>query len=194
MEYWQEADSGVSQWIVQPDSGVLPEPIRLAANFRRVFRGAIPWDARPAFVAAAPRLDSAPPTFTVLEASEANGTRTYRALLRSERGAPRAAVFFPPTSGVESVRIGGQPMQPESSLVRDLYHGWTAYSCPAMPAGGIEISFSVPVGKPVEVSVSDQSYGLPPERRFLLNSRPLTAAPSQNGDVTIISRRVQLLP
>jgi hypothetical protein len=194
MEYWQQADSGASQWIVQPDSGVLPEPIRLAANFGGAPQGAIPWNARPAFVAAAPRLDFPPPTFTVLETSEADGRRLYRALLRSERGAPWAAAMFPPTSGVESVRIGDQPVQSEMSAVRDFYHGWMVYSCPAMPGGGIEISFSVPVGKPVEVYASDQSYGLPPEGRFLLSSRPLTATPSQDGDVTIVSRRVQLLP
>lgn len=194
IEYWQQADSGTSQWIVQPNSGVLPEPIRLAANFRSAPRGVIPWDARPAFVAAAPRLDFAPPTFTVLETSEANGRRVYRALLRSERGAPWAAVMFPHTSGVKSVRIGGQPVQSEISQVRDFYHGWAVYSCPAMPAGGIEVSFSIPLGRPVEVSASDMSYGLPPEGRFLLNSRPLTATPSQDGDVTIVNRRVQLLP
>lgn len=194
MEYSQQADSGTSQWIVHPDSGVLPKPIRVAANFRSAPQGVIPWNARPAFVAAAPRLDFAPPTFTVLETSEANGRRLYRALLRSERGAPWAAAMFPPTSGVESVRIGGQPPPPEILPVRDFYHGWTVYSCPAIPAGGIEISFSVPVGRPVEVSAADKSYGLPPEGRFLLNSRPLTATPSQDGDVTIVSRRVQLFP
>jgi len=194
IEYWQKADSGTSQWIVQPDSGVLPESIRLAANFRSAPQGVIPWNARPAFVAAAPRLVSPPPTFTVLETSEAGGRRLYRALLRSERGAPWAAAMFPPTSGVESVSIGGQHVQLERSRVRDFYHGWMVYGCPAMPGIGIEISFSVPIGKPVEVSVSDQSYGLPPEGKFLLNSRPLTATPSQDGDVTIVSRRVQLLP
>jgi hypothetical protein len=194
MEYWQQADSGASRWIVEPDSGILPGPIRLAASFRSFPQGAIPWSARPAFVATAPRLDFAPPTFTVLEVSEANGRRMYRALLRSERGAPWAAAAFSPRSGVQSVRIGGQPMPLEILPIRDFDHGWTVYSCPALPPGGIEISFSVPIGKPVEISAADQSYGLPPEGKFLLDSRPLTATPSQNGDVTIVSRRVQLLP
>ena len=191
--YWEQTDSGASQWIVQPDSGVLPSPIRLAARFQRASHGTIPWDARPAFVATAPRLDFAPPTFTVLEASKANGRRMYRVLLRSERGAPWAAALFPPSASVDSVSIGGRPMPPISPI-RDVYDGWTVYSCPAMPAGGIEIRFSVPVGKPIEISASDQSYGLPLEGRFLLNSRPPTATSSQNGDVTIINRRVQLLP
>jgi hypothetical protein len=63
-----------------------------------------------------------------------------------------------------------------------------------MPAAGVEITFSLPDGKPVEVSAVDQSYGLPPEGMFLLNSRPLKATPSQEGDVTIVSRRVELIP
>jgi hypothetical protein len=194
IKYWQDADSGASQWIVQPDSGRLSEPMRLAAAFRRADRGAFPWDSGAAFVADAPHLGLAPPTFTILEASQAHGRRSYRALLRSERGAPLAGVLFPPDADVGSVRVEGQPLEPQTGRVRQYFNGWAVYACPAIPAGGIEISFTVPVGKPIEVSAADQSYGLPPEGAFLANSRPLTATPSQSGDVTIISRRVQLLP
>jgi len=63
-----------------------------------------------------------------------------------------------------------------------------------MPMNGIEISFSAPVGKPIEVIAADQSYSLPSDGAFLLQARPLTARPSQSGDVTIVSRRVQLIP
>jgi hypothetical protein len=102
--------------------------------------------------------------------------------------------LFPPGSGVETVRVGGQPVEPLDPRIRDYFNGWTIYACPAMPAVGVEIGFSVPLGKPIEVSAADQSYGLPPDGVFLAKSRPLTATPSQNGDVTIVSRRVQLLP
>ena len=63
-----------------------------------------------------------------------------------------------------------------------------------MPAAGVEITFSVPMGKSVEVSVLDESYGLPGEGTFLLHTRPLTATPSDKGDVTMVTRRLQLLP
>jgi hypothetical protein len=145
-------------------------------------------------VSEAPHNDLAPPTFTILEASEANGRRIYRTLLRSERGAPYAAILFPPDAGVEAARMGGQPLEPVAPEIRNYFNGWTIYACPAMPAAGVEISFSVPLGKPVEVAAADQSYGLPPDGAFLANSRPLTATPSQDGDVTIVTRRVQLLP
>jgi Peptidase family M28 len=194
ISYWQDADSGKSQWIVQPESGWLSEPMRLAAPFRRADRGAFPWDTRAAFVADAPRLDLAAPTFTILESAQADGRRSYRALLRSERGAPSAAVLFPSGAGIESVRMEGQPLQPETERIRSILNGWVTYRCPAMPATGVEITFSLPVGKPVEVSVIDRTYGLPSEGMFLLTSRPLKATPSQDGDVTIVSRRVELIP
>lgn len=192
--YWQDADSGKSQWIVQPESGRLPEPIRLAAAFRRADRGAFPWDTTESFVADAPSLDLAAPTFTILESTQAGELRSYRALLRSERGAPSAAVLFPPDAGVASVRMAGQPLQPETERIKSRLNHWASYRCPAMPAAGVEITFSLPAGKPVEVSAVDQSYGLPPEGTFLLNSRPLKATRSQEGDITIVSRRVELIP
>jgi hypothetical protein len=63
-----------------------------------------------------------------------------------------------------------------------------------MPSKGVEISFTLPPGKPFEVYAADQTFGLPLEGMFLLKSRPLTATPSQDGDVTVVSRRVQLIP
>jgi len=194
IDYWLDADSGISQWVVQPESGRLPEPIRLADTFRRADRGAFPWNGRAAFVADAPHLDLAAPTFTVLESSQSGDRRNYRTLLRSERGAPFAAVFFSPDADVGSVRMEGQPLEPETAPIRQIFNNWSAFSCPTMPPTGVEISFSVPVGKSVEVIAADQSYSLPDEGAFLLHARPLTATSSQNGDVTIISRRVQLIP
>jgi hypothetical protein len=195
IEYWQDADSGQARWIVQSDSHRLPEPIRLAtSSFRRAGGGAFPWSRGPAFLADAPSLSFSAPTFTVLDSGQENGRRTYQTLLRSERGASSAAVFFPPDSDVQDVRIEGQSLQPEIQRIRQYFNGWSAYRCQAMPAGGVEISFSLPAGKPVNVSAADQTYGLPPEGAFLLKARPLTAAASQDGDVTIVTRRVELIP
>ena len=43
LQYVQEADSGTSQWVIYPASTHLPEPIRLATNFRAQESGAFPW-------------------------------------------------------------------------------------------------------------------------------------------------------
>ena len=192
--YWQDADSEKSEWVVQPASGRLPEPIRIAASFRSADQRVFPWDTRRSFEADAPDLSLAAPTFTVLESTQAGQRRTFRMLLRSERGAPDAGVLFPPGTDVDSVRMQGQPLQRETGPVRQVFNGWTFYGCPALPAAGVEISFSLPMGKSVEVSAVDRSYGLPREGAFLSSARPLTATPSQDGDVTIVTRRIQLLP
>ena len=88
----------------------------------------------------------------------------------------------------------GEPVPPETELEHKYLNGWSYYDCPTMPTKGIEIRFTLPAGKPVEVFALDETYGLPLEGSFLLKARPLTATPSQDGDVTIVSRRVQLLP
>lgn len=194
IEYWQDADSGKAQWIVQPDSGRLPAAMRPAGNFQRAGTGVLPWDSRTAYVITAPTFDMPPPTFTLLDSAQANGRRTYHALLRSERAAPFAAVLFPPGSDVESFEMEGSPLETESYRARRAFNGWAAYSCSAIPGSGVEISFTVPLGRNIEVSAADETYGLPSQGNFLLNARPATATPSQDGDVTIISRRVELLP
>lgn len=192
--YWQDADSGKSQWIVHPDSGGVPEPIRARATFRRIARGPFPWEFRPAFLTEAPRLELAPPSFTILESTQTSRKHNYRALLRSERGAPEAMALFPPGTDIESVRLEGVPVEPESDRTRRYFGGWTGYRCVTMPAGGVEISFELAAGKTVQVYLLDATFGLPPGGRSLLTSRPPTATPSQDGDLTIVSRRVELLP
>jgi Peptidase family M28 len=194
LQYVQEADSGSSQWVVYPASGHLPEPIRLATNFRGQENGAFPWVVDPAFFAAAPHEELAPPTFTIQESTELPGKRRYRTLLRSERGASEAVVMFPPNSRIESVLAIDEPVQAQTEKVRQYQNGWYAYDFYAMPAKGVEMGFTLPVGKPVEVYVLDVTYALPLEGMFLLKSRPLTATPFGEGDCTIASRRVQLLP
>jgi hypothetical protein len=194
LEYVQDSDSGNSQWVVYPASGRLPEPIRLATNLARHNGGPFPWVRGTTFLANAPHLDLPPPTLTILESSEAPGKRHYRALLRSERGASRALVFFPPDSGVASVQMEGQSLQPQSERMRRESNGWYMYLSEAMPSKGIELAFSLPAGRPVQVYAVDTSFTLPLEGMFLLKSRPLTATPYQDGDRTVVVRHVELLP
>jgi hypothetical protein len=194
MQFWQDADSGKAQWVVEPASGRLPEPLGVATSFRNARRGEVPWAHGEAFLSDAPAMDLGAPTFTVLDSVLMGDKRQFQALLRSERGAPSAMVMFPPDSGVEAVRMEGVIVPPEPVNVREYFNGWFIYACPSTPARGVELTFSLPMGKPVMVTVLDHSYRLPDQGAFLVKARPLTAVPSGEGDVTIFSRRVQLNP
>ena len=129
-----------------------------------------------------------------LESSAIPGKQNYRTLLRSERGASRALVFFPPDSGVEQVQVEGQAVAAQSERLRRELNGWYAYSCETIPAKGIEIRFTLPAGKPVRVFAVDTSFTLPLEGMFLLKSRPFPATPYADGDRTMVVRHVELLP
>jgi len=194
IEYWKDADTGKSQWIVQPGSGRLPESIGAAAMFEHADRGPFPWDPSAAFLAAAPGLGIAAPTFTILQSTREGHRQVYRALLRSERGAPEALALFPPDADAEMAQMNDEPIDNGSTRLQRSLGGWSIYRCLTMPAEGVEIRFTLPVGKPLTIFAVDASYGLPPEGRFLQRARPLTATPSQDGDVTIVSRHVLLNP
>jgi Peptidase family M28 len=194
IDFWQDGDSGKSVWFALPQSRRLPEPLTLAAKFSRQDAGPFPWSTTVAYLADAPHQELAPPTFTILESSESGSKRSYRALMRSERGAPAVAVFFPPDSGVESVRMEDEPIQAAPNQVRRYLNGWTLCDSLTTPAKGTQLTFTLPLGKPVEVYAVDESYALPADGAFLLKSRPLTAVPSGDGDVTFVSRRVALNP
>src|SRR3984957_2144407 len=193
-EYVQDSDSGKSQWVMYPASGRLPEPIRLATNASRQTSGPFPWISETSWITNAPHLDLAPPTLTVLESSAITGKQHYRTLLRSERGASRALVFFPPDSGVDQVQVEGHAVPAESEQLRRELNGWYTYSCETIPTKGIEISFTLPAGKPVQVFAVDTSFTLPLEGMFLLKSRPFPATPYADGDRTMVVRHVELLP
>jgi hypothetical protein len=194
LQYWLDADSDRAQWIVHADSGRLPEQIALATKFHQIRRGPLPWNAAPGFAADAPNLGLPAPTFTILESSVENGRHAYRVLLRSERAAPEAMVLFPSNSGIDAVQMEGFPVPAQSDEVRRYTNGWNVYRCLTTPLKGASLSFTLPIGRSVEVYVVDQTFRLPPEGNFLLNARPLTAAPSQDGDVTFVVRRVELIP
>ncbi len=194
IQYWKDADSGRAQWVVEPDSGRLPEPIGVAAVFKRADKGPFPWDRGAAYFSPAPGLTASEPSLTILQSSLNGSQRKYRALLRSERAAPQVLIVFPPKSGVGNVTMQGHPLEPASEKQIFFFGDWKVYRCLAAPSDGVEMTFTLPFGKPLQVYVVDISYGLPAEGKFLLNSRPLTAVPSHDGDVTLISRAVQLLP
>ena len=87
-----------------------------------------------------------------------------------------------------------EAIQPESAIIRRYLNGWILFDCLTVPAKGVELSFTLPIEKSVAVETFDETYGLPAEGGFLIKSRPLTATTSNDGDISLVSRRVELNP
>jgi len=196
LEYYQDANTAQSYWIADPSSQWMPQTLLNAARFRTTDASIDPWNIAGSFIAKAPLLDLPPPALTIQQVSSSQGKRSYIAGLRSQRGAPLVGVAFPPDSQVELISVQGYMFPPwqQERLRQYSTDGWRSYSCWTTALEGVQIQFTAPSTKPLSLFLLDESYGLPPEGKFLQDARPSTVVPIRNGDMTIVSRRVVFQP
>ncbi|MGC1685174.1 MAG: M28 family peptidase [Candidatus Acidiferrales bacterium] len=197
-QYWLDADAHRGKWLAAANSQRLADWLAAAASFKRKPQLIFPWDYSPRFSADAPQIEMARPELAVLS-SEATGTGVrYQVRIKSPRGAPDCSILFPPSSGVASVEFEGLAVPKPSSRVvtflNEAMHGWKVYEVATLPSEGIEMSFTLPSASPVEAYLLDESYALPPDGMFLKKARPPDAVPSQDGDATVVSRRIEIRP
>jgi hypothetical protein len=189
-EFSQDADSGQARWLVLWGRS-LPPAVRQAASFSQNRERAYPWapEGYRAFIAPAPRLDAPGPQVSVLEDSAAQGRRTLRLLLTSNRGAREAALIVPESAKLTSATVDGAPValgeaRPKGSL--------QIVGSTTMRSDGVEIVLVLGETAPQDWRVYDLTSGLPPSGEALLRARPASAVSIQNGDTTVVERKVRL--
>jgi len=192
ISYSLDADSGKAQWLAEPESQQLPAAFRQVTPFNAAPEKAFPWSPLPSFMADAAHVDLAAPTLTMEDVAVSGRKRTVRALLKSVRGAPDASILFSPLSGIEEMSMNGHAVPKTPARVLQWLNGWHAYDCPVMPTEGMEMQFTVEGDKPADVYVVDESYGLPAAGESLRKARPVYAVASQDGDVTMVYRRLKI--
>jgi len=192
ISYALDADSGKAQWLVDAESEQLPAAFRQVMPFNATPEKAFPWSALPSFMANAGHVDLAAPTLRIVDMAVSGPKRTVRARLKSERGAPDASILFSPLSGIKEMQMNGHTVPKAPPRVLQWLNGWHAYDCPVMPSEGMEIQFTVEGDKPADVYVVDESYDLPAAGESLRKARPGYAVASQDGDETIVYRRLKI--
>ena len=222
VEYWLDADTGQSHYLVRCDSLRLPAALAAAAHFDPVPRPSFAGDESTAFHAAAPKLALAAPELLVIEPptaaslslsasqpttapqpaaasqpaveSNAAGSSAHFDLrLRSLRGAPEALVVFPASAQVQDIALVTAAGPVRAKLNR-LSSGATLLDIVSLPAAGVEFSVDAAGRVPLMVQVLDQSYDFPEEGRILQRARPPNATSSQGGDLTVVHRTATLYP
>lgn len=192
IQFHQDGDSGQARWAVR-SAPPFPPALRQAAQFDPKPSPAFPWSpplAR-AFVAPAPPLNVTAPTLTVLEDSAVGGKRRLRLLFASMRGAPLGTLVVPKAAQLESLKVDGHIVeldQPAGAGGLD----WRLLNNYTLPAHGSEIEVVLGASQPLDWYVFDRSYGLPPAGQALAAARPKDAVPFQDGDMTIVSRKVRI--
>ncbi len=192
--YVEDADAHRGRWAV-PAVGALPPPIRQAAPFGKKPDPPQPWSSfYPVYTAEAPDLHLPPPELTVLEDVNLGGRRHLRLRLRSARGAPVGILYIPNAADVESLAVAGREVP--GAVVAHAGRGlrmrateWRTLAILTLPPQGIEIEAVVGTTAPQPWMVLDRSFGVPPAAAALLQARPDTTVQSQDGDVTLVTRR-----
>jgi Peptidase family M28 len=191
VEYWLDADTGQSHYLVRCDSLRLPAALAAAAHFDPVPRPSFAGDESTAFYAAAPKLALAAPELVLTARPTSAGHFDLR--LRSLRGAPEALVVFPAGAQVADIALVTAAGPVRATLNR-LRNGATLLDIVSLPAVGVEFSVDAAGRLPLAVQVLDQSYDFPEQGRILQRARPPNATSSQGGDLTVVHRTATLYP
>ena len=185
----QDGDTGVSRWVVL-SSPPFPQAFRQAAEFGAQPENPFPWFPRQrAFVAPAPALGAPAPELTVVQQTTTpDGKRRLRLRLTSPRGATRGTLYIPKEAQLESATFEGRPVE----VKQGQFGAYTFLSTATLPPQGVEIEVVLGQSAPQDCYVVDLSPGLPPGGEALQKARPATAVSFQDGDVTLISRKVRI--
>ncbi len=192
IQFHQDGDSGEARWAVR-SAPPFPPALREAAQFAPQPGPAYPWSPPFArlFMAPAPPLNVTAPTLTVLEDSSAGGKRRLRLLFTSMRGAPLGTLVVPKAAQLEALKIDGQAVEldrPTGAQEPD----WRLLNNYTLSPQGSEIEVVLGATQPLDWYVYDRSYGLPPTGQALAAARPKDAVPIQDGDTTMVSRKVRI--
>ena len=188
----QDGDSGQTRWIVR-SGPPFPPAMRDAAKFAAQPGPAYPWSPPMArsFLAPAPALNEPAPTLAVVEDSASGGKRHLRLRFTSTRGAPMGTLVVPAAAKLESIKVDGQVIAldgPGGGPGPD----WRQFTNYTVPPEGSEIEVVLGAAQPLDWYVFDRSYGLPPVGQALIAARPKDAVAIQDGDVTVVSRKVRI--
>lgn len=182
-------DEGKARWVVEGTSSLEPA-FRQAARFGEHLEAPLPWLPRyKAFVAPGPSI--------ALDAPRLEGVRTdgntLHATLVSPRGASRAGIVAP-DNRVKAIRLHGQSPAALTSKNRIAMSplampGMINLRWETMTAEGVPVEIDLTGDGPLEITLWDQSPGLPPEGAQLVAARPDIACPVQDGDRTLVVRK-----
>lgn len=193
----EDAASGETRFLLRGAPPV-PFPMRQAAPFGKAPVRPFPWSPPMVrlFVAPAPPLNAPGPELAVLADSVTGGQRHLRLRLTSARGARTATVLIPPDARLASVQVEGEtvpldgaakpgaPRRPASWWQPIVYH--------TLPSQGAILDVVLDATGPNDWYVYDRTYDLPPSAQGIVAARPNWSAALQDGNGTLVSRKVRI--
>jgi hypothetical protein len=184
--HFDDRDRGTASMAVSNWPGDPPEQLRDRFDADPV--AVFPWIGEPVVVAGVQPSTAPAPDLEVISDDLVSGERIVTAQLRSLRGADSINLHVPVDS-LASIVLAGYDflISPDSSS-----NGYYTLQCHGAACDGLVLELHLRGETPIEVLITDTTYGLPPSGETLIQSRPLTAVPAHQGDQMIIMSRVEL--
>ncbi len=193
----EDAASGETRLVLR-GAPPIPPPMRQAAAFGKAPAQPFPWSPPMArlFVAPVPPLGAPGPELAVLADSVTGGQRHLRLRLTSGRGARTATVLIPPKARLASIQVDGEPVPlggpTKPGAPRRPARWFQPITYHTLPAEGAILDIVLDSTEPNDWYVYDRTYDLPPSAQGVAAARPKWSAALQDGDGTLVSRKVRI--
>jgi Peptidase family M28 len=189
IRYFLDANLGLAEWQLFTETGTTTGlPKFETADFGRRSSLQKRWDNAPALAASTAPISLDPAELRIIESIQDHGKWTIRAHFQSSRTPSVGAVMFPPEAHLERVEAMGRVQRPTIWA-----NGWLAAYIQTMPVGGLDVKFILAPTGPVAVDLVNFVYGLPETGRLLERERSRSAVPSNIGDITMVSKTIELI-
>jgi hypothetical protein len=188
LEHGDRAD-----WYVDASWGAAPPPLAEQAGLGEVAGSPMPWLGRArAQRGEAPRSSAPAPELRLLE----GGDGRQRWHVRSRRGATMLALLLPPALRAARLVREGHTLVTVPAGAHERWVGHRIVALPGVPPDGVELELHVRGAEAAatRLTVLDVTLGLPASAAPLLRARGALGVPSQDGDLSIVARDVELRP
>ena len=187
----EDRDAGLAHWVGYARLGTMPES--LLERFDPEPVAMFPWMPGSRMVAEAAGTDLPAPGLEVLSDTREGGQRVVEVQLTSPRRADGIALYVPVDAlaggDLPAVRVAGYSFD---LVAEDAVQGYYSLDCFGRGCDGLVVELRLAGESPVEVLVVDSTSGLPEGGEDWLQARPDTAVPRDQGDLTLLMRRVDL--
>ena len=191
LNHFEDRDAGTAHWVGYTKLGTMPQPLvdLFDAELAEVF----PWQPGSYMVADAPVTDAPAPDLDLLSDTMEAGQREVEVQLNSPRGADGISLYVPVVAlaadDQAAVSVAGYAFD---LVPEDAVRGYYTLDCFGRGCDGLVVELRLQGEAPVEVLVVDSTSGLPAGGDVWLQARPDTAVPRNEGDLTLLMRRVDL--
>jgi hypothetical protein len=180
--YVEVASKGRAYWALDAQAPV-PKPMLAVAKFSKKPLRLAPRTPL-VYVAPAGAPHFASPTATVHATAMAGGLRHVALALHGSDTADQMFLVIPKEAELSSIDINDWhiPAEPEWSGENTV-----VFACMSRDCARANLTLSLKSGAPITLGLYEQRFGAPAAARNLVNARPASAVPSQEGDgVTLI--------